>query len=744
MDREHLGDGNDLNSPTICFLGNYPPKECGIATFTKDLQSAMNRKFNPELEFRTIALSDDSNIYNYGEDVALEINKDDLDDYIEVAKRINRMDSVKLVCIQHEFGIFGGELGNHIIPFLELIEKPVVTIFHSVLPNPDMARERIVKSLCDKSSAVIVMAKKAIEILREDYGIEERKLFFIPHGIPNVLFVEPDEYKEKINFSNRKIISTFGLLSRGKGIEYMIRALPKLVEKYPDILYLIIGETHPVVRREEGESYREELIAEIDRLGLKNHVKFCNNFLSLPELIDYILASDVYACTNLDLNQIVSGTLSYAMGCGRVVVSSPIEYAREFLSEDRGIVVEEKNPDSYARAIDRVFSDPQLKRFIERNAYAYGRSMIWSNVAIAYGNVFSKVLKLSEGEIEKFPEINLDHVINMTDEFGMFQFCNNSIPDVGSGYTIDDNSRALVASSLHHKLFGDEKSLGLSKTYLDFIDHCQEENGWFNNLIVEGNIVDDGSEDAFGRTMWSLGYAVNKSDDEDIMRKSEKFLRNALGILERIRSPRAVAFSILGLYHYYQKSPDEDILVLIKKLADYLIERYDLESSNDWLWFEEVLSYSNSKLPESLYLAYNVTKNERYLEVAEKSLKFLTELTFIDGKICLIGQNGWCKKNGRRSFFDQQPVDASSLVHTYLTAYSVTGNKEYYEKALVSLQWFFGKNHLNQMVYDETTGGCFDGVGMYSLNMNQGAESTLSYLIARLFLEEAKRDSKIV
>jgi glycosyltransferase involved in cell wall biosynthesis len=736
---------DDLDDPTICFLGNYPPKECGIATFTKDLTSAMNRKFEPELKSRIIALNDDANIYNYDENVIMEINKDDIDDYISKAKEVNENENIKLVCIQHEFGIFAGEYGNHLIPFLELIEKPVVVIFHSVLPQPNTAIKRIVRSLCEKSSATVVMAKKAIDILTKDYEIDREKLFFIPHGIPNVPFVSPQISKRKIHFENRTIISTFGLLSRGKGIEYMIQALPKLVEKYPDILYLIIGETHPVVRKEEGESYRNELMQEIERLGLKNNVKFANKFLSLQEIIEYLSATDIYVCTNLDKNQITSGTLSYAMGCGRVVISSPIEYAKEFLSDDRGIVVEEKNPDSYALAIDAVLSNPDYKRLIERNAYAYSRSMTWQNVAMSYRRLFNKILKLQDKSVENLPDIRLDHLIKMTDNFGMTQFCNHAEPDMSSGYTIDDNSRALIASTLHDKLFGSQESQALSKIYLDFIERCQDESGNFqNNFKNENEVLDSHSDDSFGRTIWSLGYATNKSNDSDIVQKSEQLIRKSLNRIGGIKSPRAVAFLIIGLYHYYQKSRDREILTLIRRLADFLVQRYRIECSEEWCWFEEVLSYSNSKLPEALYLAHDITGNEEYLEIAEKSLNFLTELTFIDGKICLIGQNGWCKRNGKRALFDQQPVDASSLVHTYLTAYSITKNPEYHKNAIESIHWFFGNNHLNQMVYDEMTGGCFDGLGKYTLNMNQGAESTLSYLIARLFLEEVNIHSKII
>jgi len=738
-------DEDDPNHQTICFLGNYPPKECGIATFTKDLSSAINRKFYPELKSRIIALNDDANIYNYDQNVVLEINKDDIDDYISKAKEVNENNNIKLVCIQHEFGIFGGEYGNHIIPFLELIEKPVVVIFHSILPNPNHAIKRIVKSLCEKSSATVVMAKKAIEILKNDYEIDENKLFFIPHGIPNVPFTSSSISKKKIHFENRTIISSFGLLSRGKGIEYMIRALPKLIEKYPDILYLIIGETHPVVRKEEGESYRNELMKEIERLGLKNHVRFFNKFLSLQEIIEYLSATDIYVCTNLDKNQIVSGTLSYAMGCGKVVVSSPIEYAKEVLSHDRGIVVEEKSPDSYALAIDAVLSNPDYRKLIEKNAYAYSRSMTWQNVAISYRKLFNRVLKLQDKTIENLPEIKLDHLIRMTDDFGMTQFCNYSEPDMSSGYTIDDNSRALITSILHNRIYNSTESQNLSKIYLKFIGQCQDECGNFkNNFKNDNEILDSHSDDSFGRAIWALGYATNKSEDSETIQKSEQYLRKSLNFLDGIKSPRAIAFAIIGLYHYYQKKQDKEIFTLIEKLADFLVRRYNSEDSEDWHWFEEVLSYSNSKLPEALYLAYDITRNEEYLRIAEVSLKFLTELIFIEGKVCLIGQNGWCKRNGKRALFDQQPVDASSLVNTYLTAFLITENDEYYKNAIESIHWFYGNNHLEQMIYDETTGGCFDGIGKYALNMNQGAESTLSHLIARLFIEEFKKFSKII
>jgi glycosyltransferase involved in cell wall biosynthesis len=745
MEEAKKDDEPDPAGPKICFLSTYPPKECGIATFTQDLCAAMNRKFNPRLKSQIIALNDDANFYNYNKNVAIEINKDDIDDYINKAKEINQRKDIKLVCIQHEFGIFGGEYGNHLIPFLELIEKPVVVTFHSVLPNPDKARKRIVKSLCDKSEVTVVMARKAIEILKNDYGIDKEKIHFIPHGIPSVPFMSQETFKRKLNLQNKIILSTFGLLSSGKGVEYIIRALPPLVKKHPNILYLIVGETHPVVRKEEGEKYRKQLMQEVERLGLKNNVKFYNKYLTLQEIIDCILATDIYICTNLEKNQIVSGTLSYATGCGRTVVSTPITYAKELLSQGRGIIVDEKSPESYTKKIDEVLSNPELKETIEKNAYTHTRSMTWTNVATNYLKTFNKALKLKDEIIEEFPEIKLDHIINMTDDFGMIQFANNTTPDPKSGYTIDDNSRALIAATLHNKIFNSTESSKLAKTYLNFIEYCQDRNGNFqNNIDNKNEILDPISEDALGRTIWALGYTINKSKNPKQIKKAQELLQKSLDAIEKIKYPKATALSLIGLYHYNKKIPKKETLNLIKKFADQLIQNYKNESSKDWQWFEEILSYSNSKLPEALYLAHNTTKNQEYLDIAEKTLRFLTELIFIKDKLCLIGQNGWCKKNGKRSFFDQQPVDASSLVQTFLTAYSTTNKKEYYEKAITAFNWFFGKNHLNQTVYDETTGGCFDGIGEHKLNINQGAESTLSYLIARLFLEETKKFKKIV
>jgi glycosyltransferase involved in cell wall biosynthesis len=734
------GSGLKIDHSKICFLSNFPPRECGIATFTQDLSSALDKRFNPRLKSRVIALNEEAGFYNYGDRVVMQINKDDIEDFIEKAKKINQSDKIKLVCIQHEFGLFGGRYGEFLVPFLETIEKPVIVTFHSILPNPNRLRRKVVRFICEKSAAIVVMAHKAIEVLRDHYGVDEKKIYVIRHGVPNVAFSPPSLFKKKLKLEGKITLSSFGLLSKGKGIERVIRALPELVKKYPNILYLVIGETHPKVREKEGEKYRNKLIKEVERLGLKDNVKFYNKYLTLREIISYLLASDIYICSNLEREQIVSGTLSYALGCGKAIISSPTFYAEEVLANGRGLIVDFNDKNNVVRAIDKILSDEEFRRGLEREAYSFSRSMIWANVATRYLSLFNRIVRLREETIKKYPTIKLTHLKNLTDNFGCIQFAKLSLPDKDSGYTVDDNSRALIAAILHNSLFDSQVSKNLIETYLNFLEYAQDNSGWFNNVIrEEGKIIEDNSEDAFGRCIWSLGFTIAKSNDDKFVEKAKKIFDKSYKLIDKIGSPRAKAFSILGLYYYYKKYENEEIIENIKKLADSLVALYKEHSSNGWEWFEDILAYSNSKLPESLFFAYELTADKEYLEIAKKTLDFLSGVVFVKDKLCPIGHNGWYNKNGERAFFDQQPVDASSMVQTFLHAYSVTKNREYYDKAVLAFNWFLGNNYLNQMIYDESTGGCYDGLSEASVNLNQGAESTISYLLARLFLEEVNR-----
>ena len=738
-----MKENSSLMNSKTCFLSHYPPIECGIATFTKDLSSAMDKRFNPKLKSKVISMNKDGNEHNFDNKVIMQIRTPDISEYIKTAERINNSEDIKIVSIQHEFGIFGGEYGSYLIAFLESLKKPVVVTFHSVLPNPNDLRKSVVRAISERVSKIIVMANSAVDLLEKDYGVEREKIHVIHHGIPNVSFQRNIQYKRKLNLDDKIVLATFGLLSRGKGIEYMIESLPELIKKYPNIVYMIIGETHPNVKEEEGENYRNNLKILVKNLGLEQYVMFYNKYLETSEILDYLLASDVYICTNLDPNQITSGTLAYALGCGRAVVSTPSIYAKEMLEEKRGILAEFRDPVSYTRAIDSILSNQELKDDIEKNAYKFTRIMTWSNVAFSYLSIFNKVVKLREEKTEKLPEINLNHIKNMTDNFGIIEFSKHSTPDKSSGYTLDDNSRALIASVLYNKLFKTKESLDLANIYLDFIHNAKDKNrGFKNNHKNQNEVLNPYSEDSIGRTISALGFTINKSKNYRISEISKDILDDSIEFTASLTSPRAIAFSITGLSYYYMSVPSKELRLIIRNLSDKLLNLYDKTKSDDWKWFEDYLTYDNAKLPMALFLSYYVTRDKRYFAVAKKSLDFLSDICFIDGKLNPIGQRGWYEKGKERALFDQQPIDVSSMVQCLLIAYNLTKKKDYYNKAISSFNWFLGINHLNQMVYDESTGGCFDGLGEHSLNFNQGAESTITYLISRLFFEELKTEGR--
>src|SRR3989338_2513615 len=418
---------NKKSRSCVLYIGTFPPRECGIATFTKDLITALDKKFNPLLKSEVVAINDNgSSIYNYDNKVSFQVDETNIEDYVSIAKKINERDDIKIINIQHEFGIFGGAYGEYLLQFLDTIKKPVVITFHSVIPNPDEYRKKLVKLIFKKANAVIVMANEAVNIFKEDYGLNTSKIFFVPHGVPQVPLYHK-RAKEKTNLHNRIVLSTFGLLNKGKGIEYVIEALPPVVDKFPEILYIVIGETHPQIRKKEGESYRNMLIKRVKELGLSENVRFYNKYLTLKEITDYLGATDIYISPSLDENQIVSGTLSYALGCGKAIISTPSIYAREVLSKKRGILVDFRNPQLMGNAINSLLSDRALRESLEKNAYELGRKMVWPNVAAAYLRVFNKVIKLREEVVKKYPVIKLNPIICLTDDTGIIQHSKHSI-----------------------------------------------------------------------------------------------------------------------------------------------------------------------------------------------------------------------------------------------------------------------------------------------------------------------------
>ena len=744
---------------SVVYVSTFPPRQCGIATFTEDLTHAMDEMAAPLVQSKIVAMNPSHVlIHRYPRKVILQISQDDQEEYIQAAQRINQMDEVQLVNIQHEFGIFGGKWGSFLIPFVKTLKKPMVINFHTVLPDPDEEVLLTVRSLAASASTVIVMTNLSKKILTQQYGIAARKVKVIPHGIHAQQYTSSKQAKMTLGYSDRVVLSTFGLLNRKKGLEYVIDALPEVAKKFPNFIYIIFGATHPVVLSKEGESYRNLLIQKIWDLGLYDYVKLYNKYFPLTELLHFLKATDIYISPSLDPNQAVSGTLSYALGMGRPVISTAFSQAKEVVTDDVGIMVDFRNPQAYTDAILRLLEDENLRLQLGKNAYFRTRYMIWSNVAVQYARVFSehaqKLVRINEQK--SLPKIKLNHLVRLTDNFGMVQFAELTRRDVLSGYTLDDNARALVVVVLYYDKFGSpsrnvltvkrkKELLRLINTYLDFIVFVTKPDCRFHNFVKVDKTFDDSLNEqtnlgnANARALYALALTSTiGSLPRTAKRKAFGLLQNSIVKDASFDSPRAIALYAKALFVLLDKKVEikgvDHQRILINQ-CEKLVYLYQETNSPEWHWFERYLTYSNAVLPEALLLGYRITGNEKYLQIGKTTLDFLIKESFINDVYMPIGQDSWHYMDGKRSNFDQQPEEVKSMVCALNTCYSVTG-EEYYSKLMHRVfYWFLGDNSLNQIVYDRTTGGCYDGVGKKTINLNQGAESTVSYLIARLAFE---------
>ncbi len=733
--------------PSILYMSTFPPRECGIATFTQDLTNAIDKEFAPSIKSNILAINDNgTSIYNYPRKVSMQINETEMQDYINRANEINKSPHIKMVNIQHEYGIFGGDWGDYILPFLELLKKPAILTMHTILPEaPDKTIKSVTKAMTDKVVAVIVMTQTSADYLVDVYGVDKRKIHVVPHGVHNVAFPSKKKAKAKLSLDGRLVFSTFGMLNQDKGIEYAIQALPKIVKEHPNALYLILGATHPVVRREDGERYRNKLKRIIHKLGLKDNVKFYNKYLTLEELIDYLKATDIYISPTLNPLQAVSGTISYALSCACPIIATKNQYACDVINEERGRLVEFEDAGEIEDAFLDILESRKRQKEMGKNSYFYSRHMTWQNVALSYFNIFNEFAKIVPKTKGVLPEIKLDYIKNLSDNFSIIQFANHTKPDPHSGYCLDDNARAMLGCADLYEDTKNKQALDLIKIYLKFTKFVQKDNGKFHNFVTYQQTHNDNgeSEDAFGRCIWSLGHVVNSHKlPNNLTTTAYNIFEKAKKHAAKLHSLRAISFAILGLTKVYKTKKSDEVEELIKKLSNKLVKMFNEQAkitNNKWLWFEDCFTYSNYKLPEALFRAYEVTEEKKYSTTAKKSIDFLNIITFEKKKyFSPIGQDGWYFRNGKRSYFDQQPEDASSAVEALVTAFQITNEKDYKKKANLAFEWFLGKNHLNQMVYDEATGGCFDGLGKYSLNFNQGAESTLAYFLARLAIEKIK------
>lgn len=736
---------NPNDKKWIVYVSTFPPRECGIATFTQDLMNSFDEMYNPCEEAKIVAMNlDKTSLYSYDKKkVIFQISQPDEESYIKAAQYLNNLNQVVLVNVQHEFGIFGGSYGSHLLVFLRELKKPVVITFHTVLPTPNKELHDIVFAINNHICGIIVMTQSSKNILVKDYGIDSNKISVIPHGIHPVSFTDSKKAKNDLGYSKNITISTFGLLSKGKGIEYGIEAMVNVVKKFPNAIYLIIGVTHPMVLKNEGEIYRNNLVKKVHSLKLENNVFFYNKYLEIDELLHFLEATDVYLALPQDPNQAVSGTLSYALGSGKPVVSTSFAQAKEDVTDEVGILVDFKDVRQIETALSILIADSEKRKNMAKNAYFRTRGRTWRNIILAYMSEYIRIVP-SLGDVEKnIPRIKPSHIFELTDDFGMIQFAQMTKPDPSSGYTTDDNAQALIAMVTYYEKFGKKRVLPLIQTYIRFLEYVEQKNGGFHNYVnVEKKIPNDqhikeNLETTSARTMFALAKTAVSINLPKVIRKMAVtlFIRH-IHIGEKMTSPRSIAYFIKALVVWSTTQPSPDIQLYVERLTEKLIAMFEKNSGPDWKWFEDILAYSNALIPDALVDAYTLIKKEKYLSIARQSLDFLIGYSFEEDVCVPVGQNGWMKRGQEKHRYDQQPEEVSVLVFVLESMYRITGEEKYNKMRRNAFNWFLGNNTLRQVVYDQATGGCYDGVGEKDINLNQGAESTVMYLLARLSFEE--------
>lgn len=739
----------------IAFVGNYLPRQCGIATFTTDLCESIAAAY-PETSCMAVPVNDTEAGYDYPRRVRFELAENDIGSYRRAADFLN-INNVHMVSLQHEYGIFGGRAGAHILALLRDLRMPVVTTLHTILKKPDPDQRRVLEEVAALSDRLVVMSERGAEFLRDVYRVPADKIDLIPHGIPDVPFVDPSFYKDAFGVEGKTVLLSFGLLSPNKGIENVISALPAVLEKYPNVVYMVLGATHPHVLREDGESYRLWLQSLARQKGVEGNVIFYNRFVGLEELNQFIGAADIYVTPYLEAAQIVSGTLAYTLGAGKAVVSTPYWYAEEMLADERGVLVPFRDPEALAGAVNDLLDHEAKRHSMRKRAYLYGRQMIWSEVAHRYMESFQRArvehrrllqsdfaVKPMDRRPPELPPLNLSHLQQMTDHTGILQHATFSIPNYREGYTTDDNARALLVSALLEES-GAKNSVELGVRYLAFLWYAFDtQRKCFRNFMDYQHkwLEERGSEDSQGRSLWALGTVLNRSHAVSLHPMAGRLFEQSLLSILDTTSPRTWAFALLGLYEYLQRfEGDRRAHLVQEELAHRLLALYRLNSSETWCWFEPFLTYCNATLAHAILLSGASIGDQEMITVGIVALNWMMELQSSDstsGHFVPIGSSGFYLRGGERARFDQQPVEAQATVSACLEAYRLTGDKAWRDRARNAFEWFLGRNDLNMSLYDPITGGCRDGLHPDRPNENQGAESTLAFLQSLLELRIAE------
>lgn len=739
----------------IAFLGNYLPRKCGIATFTTDLRNAIANE-SPDKECLVLPMNDLKEAYDYPAEVRFEIEEQDVTSYQRAADFLN-ITGVDILCVQHEFGIFGGIAGSYILALLHNVRMPIVTTLHTILLEPNPDQNRVMMDLIQLSTRLVVMAEKARQILIDIYDTPAEKIDLIPHGIPDTPFSDPNHFKNEFKVSGRNVLLTFGLLSPNKGLEYVIRALPGIIKKFPDTVFIVVGQTHPNLITHEGELYRLSLERMATELEVDKHVVFFNRFLELKELVRFIGATDIYITPYLTENQITSGTLAYAFGAGNAVISTPYWYATELLDNEQGKLVPFKDAKAIERAVIDLLHNETLRHSMQKKAFEIGRNMVWSKVSLQYLDSFYhagqdqscldkkrspiKTLDKNPGHL---PSLKLNHLFRLSDSTGIFQHAKYTVPNFHEGYCTDDNSRAFLFTQLLQQSGNHSSRINeLSAIYMGFINYALDSKARiFRNFMSFDRkwVEETGSEDCTGQTIWALGYCVGHTSQKGLRMLATDLFEKTLPTIPDFTSPRAWAFSLLGINEYLQHfGGDRRTKKIRQRLTEKLLKLYNDRATEDWLWFEDILSYANAKLPHSLIVSGYNMNNQEIVELGFKTLRWLIKIQTSDsGSFCPIGTNGFYTKGEERALFDQQPIDAQATLSACIEAYYISNDKFWVTEANRAFEWFLGRNDPGLVMYDSTTGGCRDGLHVDRASQNEGAESTLAFLLSLVEMKKLR------
>ena len=752
-------DTSTTSRTSVALIGSYVPRRCGIATFTHHLAAAIaERIYDQPLEsaerVRIVAVNDQDDVYNYGPEVAFEIGQHRKYDYRNAADFLNdsKFDTISL---QHEYGLFGGEAGVYLLELLERLEKPVVSTLHTVLAEPNDGQRDVFRRICDRSATLVVMAERARAILNDCYGIPEERIRLIHHGVPDVPFGNTETFKERFGTAGKPTILTFGLLGPSKGVEIMLDALEQVVPDHPDVVFTVLGATHPHVKRDSGESYRLLLESRALERGIQKNVIFHNRYVSEEDLCEYLAAADIYVTPYHNKEQIVSGTLAYAVAAGTAVVSTPYWYAQEMLADGRGRLVEFGDVDGFAAALRDLLEDADERERMQTAAYELGRAMIWPRVALQYHETLTEAradaaerarVQAREEKSQlrmrlSLPEVRLSILLAMTDDVGILQHCVYTTPDRCHGYTTDDNARAVIVASMVWSHFQDERVLAPLQTYLAFLNHARPGGvGRFRNLMSYDRswLEVDWSDDSQGRAQWALGYLIAHAPHKSMRLLAEDLFRLSLGNFECMASPRAWAFAVLGLYYYLREFPDDQASRAgLKTLAKRLETAFQEHETADWPWCEDVVTYDNARVPQALILAGLTLDDESLTQRGLRVLSWLLDVQTADeGHLSVIGTDGWLRRGGRRAPYDQQPLEAAALIEACKAAHRATGEEKWLIEMRRCFAWYLGQNDAGVSLIEFKSHGCHDGLVRGGVNQNFGAESCVSWLLSLLTMHE--------